>query len=181
MVLFFPRDDETQEHTMLLTSVCFGMEFCLYRHVYFFLSVFGGFVITWSPMIISVISDRLHLTFIWFFTTQQCHASCFSVLFLLEVTLFFLLCKRKLFLATVSRFFFFLQDIDNYCIYSDYTVKLKTYLILILYLLLSVFVCGTDLTGSKFLRLCVYQTIKWNNFKWTLVWVMSLKLMLNVL
>lgn len=111
-------------------------------------------------MIILVVSDRLHLTFICFFTTQHCHTTCFSVLFILEVTLFF--CVREnyfwqLFLVC------FLQDINNYCIYSDYTVKLKTYLILILYLL-SVFVCGTDVFGSKFLRLSVYQD-KWNHFK----------------
>ncbi len=51
---------------MLLTSVCFGIEFCLYRHMFIFLAVFDGFVITWSLMIILVVSDRLHLTFICF-------------------------------------------------------------------------------------------------------------------
>lgn len=53
-------------------------------------------------MIILVVSDRLHLTFICFL--QPSSVMQLVVLFLLEVTLFFLLCKRKLFLATISSF-----------------------------------------------------------------------------
>lgn len=112
-------------------------------------------------MIILVVSDRLHLTFI-----------CFSQPSIV-IQLVFLFCSYLRLLCSsfcVRENYFwqlflvcFLQDINNYCIYSDYTVKLKTYLILILYLL-SVFVCGTDVFGSKFLRLSVYQD-KWNHFK----------------
>ncbi len=46
VVLFF-LEEMKQEHkraAMLLTSVCFGMEFCLCRHMFILLSVFGGFV-----------------------------------------------------------------------------------------------------------------------------------------
>ncbi len=109
-----------------------------------------------SLMIIMVVSDRQHLTFICFFCNPAVSCNLFfgSVLTWLLCSSF---CVREnyfwqLFLV------FSPQDIDN-CIYRDYTVKLKTYLILILYLLLSVFVCGTDLIGSLFLRLSVYQRI----------------------
>lgn len=90
-------------------------------------------------------------TFCIIFKTQQHHL--FFLFFCVRENYFL-----QLFLKN------FLQDIDKYCIYSDYTVKLKTYLILILYLLLSVFVCWTDLTRNKFLRLCVYYD-NLNHFK----------------
>lgn len=136
----FPRGDEK------LMLQCFWLQYVLgwssaVTGICLFLSVFWLF--EESSDIFWHFIDRLH----FLHNLQNPAAPSFFCLFFCVKENYFL----QLFLNN------FLQDIDKYCIYSDYTVKLKTYLILILYLLLSVFVCGTDLTRNKYLRLCVYQ------------------------
>lgn len=87
--------------------------------------------------------------------------NCVILFFLvfLDVTLFFIYVRKWTIFGNLQLFLDFWPGYWQllYSIYSDYTVNLKTYLILLLYLLLSGFVCGADLSGNKFLRLCVYE------------------------
>jgi len=93
-------------------------------------------------------------------------APSFSVIWHYSV----LLCKRKLFFPTVSKKK--VCRILTNIVYTVAMVNLKTYLILILYLLLSVFVRGTDLNRNKFLRLCVYQmTIEVISNEFLILWI----------
>ncbi len=126
-----------------------------------------------SLMIIMVVSDRQHLTFISFF----CNPAVSSNLFLCSV-LTWLLCSS---FCVRENYFWQLflvfppQDIDNYCIYRDYTVKLKTFNTHFVPFIIGF--CMWNRSYWKFIPevICVSED-KWNHFKCIFVWFMSLKL-----